>query len=474
MSARAVHWHEGMFLRPHHFQTLQRHSADQDRRRDRIDHHFSWGLRAIDIDLDALANFRFDVHSLSARLRDGTIVELPEDGVLPVLELKKILEDNRSVVIYLALPAMNLAKANSSDRGPTDGARFLVDLQELEDENTGVNPQPVSVRLLNFKLLLSNEAQTGFEVIPLARVQKSFRAEGTPELDESYIPPVLGCDAWKPLSVGILRNVCDRIGKKIDVLSNQLHSRGITFDSRGQGDAAIIAQLREMNEAFSRLAIWAFAPGVHPFPAYVELCGLVGRLSLFGSTHRPPALPKYDHDDLGTCFYRVKQHLDELLELLVDPAYKERPFIGAGLRMQVALEPTWLDAAWQLYIGVHSPLAAEDLVRMLTGSGQLDMKVGSSERVDTIYRMGQAGLQFTLTPQAPNVLPSVPGLIYFQIRREQSTAEWQNVQRSLSLALRLNENRISGNIQGQRVLTVTLGPQTVPMQFTLYVIPSAT
>jgi type VI secretion system protein ImpJ len=471
MTARAVHWHEGMFLRPHHFQAAQRHWAHQSQRNDKLDHYFNWGLRDIDIDGDALSNYRFEVHSLTVRLRDGTMIEMPGDGTLPALDLKGIFDEHRNVTVYLALPMMNLAKANVAERGPAGGARYLVDLQELEDENTGVNPQPLSVRLLNFKYLLSTQEQAGYDVIPLARLQKSMRADATPELDESYIPPVLACDAWKPLSIGILRNLCDRIGKKVEVLATQMTSRGITLDSRGQGDAAIVAQLWELNEAYSRISIWGFSPGVHPFDAYVELAGLVGRLSYFTATHRPPDLPKYDHDDLGLCFYRVKQYLDEFLELMVEPAYKERPFIGTGLRMQVAIEPNWLDAAWEMYIGVHSPLPPEELTRLLTVPGQLDMKIGSSERVDTIYRLGQAGLQFSARPQAPNVLPSVPGLIYFQIRREQNV-EWQNVQRSLALALRLNENRIAGNIQGQRVLNISMGPQMVPLQFTLYVIAS--
>ena len=47
----------------------------------------------------------------------------------------------------------------------------------------------------------------------------------------------------------------------------------------------------------------------------------------------------------------------------------------------------------------------------------------------------------------------------------------QNVQRSLTLALRLNENLIVGNIQGQRVLTIKTRGQTTTMQFTLYLVP---
>jgi type VI secretion system protein ImpJ len=65
----------------------------------------------------------------------------------------------------------------------------------------------------------------------------------------------------------------------------------------------------------------------------------------------------------------------------------------------------------------------------------------------------------------------VSGLIYFQVSRESQLEEWQNVQKSLTLAIRMNENRIAGNIQGQRILTIKTGGQTTTLQFTLYVVP---
>ena len=271
----------------------------------------------------------------------------------------------------------------------------------LDDENTGVNPQPVKVRRLNLKVLLSTQDHSGYEVIPLARVTRSPRAEALPQLDESYIPPVIACDAWKALEAGILQAVYDRIGKKIELLATQVVTRNIGFDSHAQGDPLIFAQLRELNESSARLGVLAFAEGVHPFAAYLDLAQLVGRLAIFGPTRKTPALPRYDHDDLGGCFYKAKQHIDALLDIFVEPDYKERPFIGAGLRMQVALEPAWLESVWQIYIGVQSTLEPDECVRLLTKPGQLDMKVGSSERVDTIFRMGLAGLQFDHSPRPP-------------------------------------------------------------------------
>jgi type VI secretion system protein ImpJ len=212
---------------------------------------------------------------------------------------------------------------------------------------------------------------------------------------------------------------------------------------------------------------------------YTELCRLVGQLAIFGDTRRPPELPRYDHDDLGGCFYRVKQYIDLLLSILVEPEYKERPFIGTGLRMQVALEPAWLETAWQMFVGVQSPLAGEECIRLLTRPGHqgLDMKIGSGERVDEIFRLGESGLKFAHSPRPPRALPQVPGLVYFQVNRESQQEEWQNVQRSLTLAIRLNEARVVGNIQGQRVLTIRTGASagagpTAPLQFTLFVLRS--
>src|SRR5436853_433706 len=101
MTTRAVHWHEGMFLRPQHFQTAQRHWLHLANRSEKWDLQYNWGLRAIDLDLDALSNYRFVVRSLEARLRDGTLVAVPEDGILPAIDLRGAFETGNRVMVYL-------------------------------------------------------------------------------------------------------------------------------------------------------------------------------------------------------------------------------------------------------------------------------------------------------------------------------------------------------------------------------------
>lgn len=470
MANTEVHWHEGMFLRQHHFLTERRQWAHVLQRNVKWDLHHNWGLRSIQLNTEALANFRFVIMSLKARLRDGTVIEVPEDGKLPELDLRPAFAGRRHVTAYLAVPVLRSGRANVASDGVADDARFFLVTQDLEDENSGLNPQPITVRMLNLKLLLSTQDLTGYEVLPIARIEKSERAEATPELDKNYFPPLLACDAWPDLGVGILQSIYDRLGRKLEKLAGQVVSRRLSIESQGRGDAIIFAQLRELNEAYALLTNLSFVEGIHPLPAYMELCRLVGQMAIFNAeVRRPPALPRYNHDDLAGCFYRVKKYLDDLLSIVPEPDYIERPFVGTGLRMQVELERAWLEPSAQMFIGVQSTLTPDECVRLLR-PGALDMKIGSSERVETIYRMGDYGLAFAHSQSPPQALPRAEGLTYFQVARDAQEVEWQYVERSLALAIRLNEDLIIGSIDRQQVLSLRFGNTETTMQFTLYVL----
>lgn len=472
MTPRPVHWHEGMFLRPHHFQAADRYAARLVDQNARFARWHAWGFRRCAIDTEALGGFRFVVRELEARFRDGTAVALPDDAPLPELDLKAAFLGRSTLDLFVAVPKWRSGQPNLHTAAATSPARYRVGTLSTDDENTGVNPQPVQYRSPDVRLLLTDDDQSGYEVLPLARLEKSERAEATPQLATSFIPPVLACDAWPVLQHRILQEVYARLNKKIEVLAGQVTSRGISFDASSPGDARRMNQLGRMNEGYAVLGHVGFVPGIHPEDAYLELCRLVGQLAVFGHDARPPALPRYDHDDLGGCFWKLKQYLDALLNEVEDPAYEERPFVGSGLRMQVALESAWLESGWQMFLGVRSNVTADECVRMLTRPERLGMKIGSSDRVDTIFTKGQEGLRFTHTPRPPRDLPSAPNLTYFDVSRESATNEWAHVQKAKTLAIRIQERDVVGNIDGQRDLTIRTGGQTTTFSFTLYLVPT--
>jgi len=478
MTIRSVHWHEGMELLPQHMQLAQRFAHLQFFRSHKWDVHYNWGLRSFEYDRDALLTQRLVIRQLEARLRDGTLVSVPEEAALPAVELAEPLQLNGSVTVFLAVPLLQAGRGNVPDEAGVVAAepgqiplqtRFTLDSQDLEDENTGTEPQAIRVRLLNLKLLLSTQDHGGYEVLPIARIEKAPQPPHAPQLDLTYIPPVLACDAWKPLQEGILQTVFNRMGQKLEGLAQQVVTRGITHDTRNPGDNMILAQLDALNEACALWNTLAFAEGVHPLLSYLEMCRLAGQMAIFTPVRKTPDLPRYDHDDLGGCFYRVKHYLDGIE--ITEAEYEERAFIGEGLRMQVTMEPKWLEPAFDMYVGVQCPLPAEECIRLLTKRGQLDMKIGSAQRVDEIFDRGAQGLEFTPSAKPPRALPAQADLVFFQVNRASQKDEWDHVRKTLALAIRLNQTRIVGTVQGQRTLNIKSGDKTAPWQFTLFLVP---
>ncbi|NDC55124.1 MAG: type VI secretion system baseplate subunit TssK, partial [Planctomycetia bacterium] len=71
-----VHWTEGMFLRPQHFQALDRARAEELAVATAASDPCCYGLVRMEIDPAALANRQFELRRCQARLRDGTLVWL--------------------------------------------------------------------------------------------------------------------------------------------------------------------------------------------------------------------------------------------------------------------------------------------------------------------------------------------------------------------------------------------------------------
>lgn len=475
MTVRAVHWDEGMFLRPHHFQAAQRYWVHLTQQTAKWDTYYNWGLRAIDIDTPALGDYQFIVRGLHARLRDGTQVSVPEEGALPPLDLRPLLARQPELTISLAVPVVQEGRANVSTEGVVADRRFRVESAQLDDENIGRNARPVKMRSINLRLSTDLDSPAGQELLPIARVVKSAQVNAVPQLDVEYFPPMIDCEAWTPLVKEITSAVHYRVGQIMKQAATRVRSSNISFDTNTQGDRRVFELLRVLNEAYAHQGAHFFAQGVHPFEAYGELCRFVGQLAIFGNRREAPDLPRYDHDNLGPCFYAVKRWIDEYLTEVDMPTMPERPFIGAGgTRMQVTLEPDWLLPHWSMYVGVDTPLPATEILKLLTSSNHatgLDMKLGSSDRVDEIFRSASRGLLFAHATSPPGVLRK--GLTYLQVNRNAQPLEWQNVQRSHNLAVRLNERLIDGELDKQETVKIRQPDKsTVPLRLTLFLVPN--
>ena len=183
--------------------------------------------------------------------------------------------------------ASSRLRASPRSRSP----RYLVEEFEVPDENNGADPQTLPFRTLNLKLLVDTEDRTGYEVLEIARFKKSPAANGAPQLDVNYIPPLLACDAWKPMAEQFCKccSITSAAGRRL--WPTKVVTRGITFETNNPGDNKLLGRLAVLNEATAVLNTMAFAEGIHPFTAYLELCRFVGQLAIFRGDCRAPKLP---------------------------------------------------------------------------------------------------------------------------------------------------------------------------------------
>jgi type VI secretion system protein ImpJ len=441
-----------MFLAPQHYQQAERYHARQLERNVQWNHHYSWGHQCVRIDPDALANHRFVIRQLRSRFPDGTTIAVPEDITLPVLDLQADLQKNSAVRIYLAIPRWQANGTNTTDQVDELSARYLVANIETTDENGGGEGRTIQVRTPNVRLVTGSENHAGFDLLPVAQVRRSDRATAVPEIDPTYIPPILACDCWAPLHAGVLERLTDRLGKKAGVLAAQASNRGIDFDCRGPGERLLLEQLRTVGQAVTLLTVDVSAVGVHPLVVYRELARLAGQLSVFSTGLTLPEIPPYDHDNLGTCFNTVRAIIEQQLDAVVEPQYEQRWFTADGTTVRVDLDSAWLDAGYQVLVGVQSSLADDDVENILRGGRNL--KLGAAARVEDLYLQGAAGVTLRRVDHPPRALPLDKGTTYFAIDRTSSLDEWRQVERSLNLAARLSEELVVDVLPDRKTVVI--------------------
>jgi len=470
MHQPAVHWYEGMFLRPQHFQASDRFWSQSLQQAIAWRRAYVYGLHSIQWSPEALGAYQFQLTSCRIALRDGTLLDVSQSLRL---DLRSVFQRESEVTVFLGVPKLMLGRKNAGDSSPSDMRRIAF-RRELPDENLAGPDQEIDLIELNARLFLSTENMEGFEVLPIARVRRSGSEEATPEIDKDYFPSVLCVEAWPELQMGILRSIYDFVGGKIEVLSQRVSERGLNLTSQEPGDLDDLLMLQQINQTWAVLHAMTFAVGVHPYEAYCELCRVVGQLSIFDPSRRiDPRLPAYDHDDLARVFRWLQRKIGELLGAAKKLDYEQRFFVGIERGMQVSLDPKWFSSDWQWYIGVHAENINEQACRELLRPGTLNWKMGSAQQVDLLFKHNMPDVKSNEPlEKKPRALPSQRGWLYYEVRREGPA--WKDVFATQSLAIRFTD-RIIGNLDrlpGQRKLEVLVQDKRAVLEFALFAVPN--
>lgn len=443
-----IHWHEGLFLQPHHLQTLQRDVVEQASRERRLGWAYPYGVSDLRLSTDALENMLVRIDRLKAFMPSGMEVDVPGNADIPALDIKRVFQSgSEGFTVSLAVPLWQSGRANAVEPAASSGGGLRAAVaQEVQvkrlyrvaevsrvDENTGENPQPLLVRRLNARLVVEGDDTTDMELLPLLRIVHATDQESSlPRQDTKFIPPCLLLSG-SPTLRNILRDLGNHLEAKRKELVNQMTRGGFVLENLKGPQMLQMLRLRTLNKAASRLPSIIASPATSPFDAYLELREILGDLAALSPDRDPFDAPKYDHDNPGPAFMDLDEKIRRLAQGEVRGVFLQIPFVKDGTTLAATLTEEHLTQPNGYFLGIRTKMDPTVLGRLAEDADKFKLMPKSMVRLN-IY-----GLKLQEERHPPLNFPSAMDLHYFRVVVGESQRMWERVVQEKALAIRWAE-----------------------------------
>lgn len=421
-----VHWHEGLFLLPHHLQHLQRGFSDSSSAERRLNWAHPYGLVEARLSSDDLENMRIRFEHLHAVMPSGQEVRFPRDAELAALDIKQAFESRGRFVVYLALPLWLDSRANCMPPGQTvdDRAKILYRVVETEvaDENSGENAKAMLLRRLNARLLLEDDDRSDLEVIPLLRVTRAAGEEvGLPQQDPEFVGPCLVLNGSATLKE-LVRDLTSQVLASRQELVVQVTRGGFSIDTLRGIQFEQIMRLRSLNRYGARLEALIETSNVAPFEIYVLLREVMGELAALHPDRDLFETAPYNHDNPYPVFSELAAKIRQLLRGSVAPSFLKVPFTDVNGLLSAVLTEEHLTRPTDYFLGIRTKEDPRTLARLVEDGDRFKLMPQS------IAARAIRGVVLKEERFPPLELPAQSGLYFFRLLRGQSVRNWQQVQ----------------------------------------------
>ena len=433
-----IHWHEGLFLQPHHLQALQRAAFSGIWGERAYSMSFPYGIVEAELSRDDLADHRVRFSKLHALMPGGAVIRFPEDAVLPSLDIRAAFRERpEGFTVCLALPLWLDGRPNTIDYGAAADRRqkliYTVAESEVADENTGRNTQPVQTRRLNAMLMFQDEDFSDMEYIPILKVVREVTTDGAglPRPDPRYTPPTLLLRG-APGLYQMVRDLTSQICATRDQLSTQLANTPLDLRALAGSQFEHMTRLRCLNRSAALLPSYlddapnrsACAGRVPLFDVYLALKDLLAELTaLYPAKGVQEPLP-YDHDDPYPPFADLDQKIRAFLGGVTGPRYRKLDFYLEDGIFLCDLSPDFFKDAVNYYLAIETEVDAAVLMRMVEQVDDFKLQPVSylKRTIRGLPLKEERTPPFELPVKARQyyyrVSPDTSGLIWEQFRKE--------------------------------------------------------
>ena len=426
-----LHWHEGLFLQPHHLQNMQ-HQLQMDIRAARaLFVPYCYGVLESRLSHDDLADGRIRFERLRVIMPSGQEVFFPEEANLPALDIKAALARGAGPIeVLLALPLWTKNRANAFRPGEVADPRVKLlyipeEVREVADENTGENGQTIHVRKVNARVVLKGEDLSDMESVPLLRIIRSTGEEaGKPRQDPEFVPPSLFLR-----SSPVLHDQLRELAAQLNASRNDLGVKAATGGHGLEVKWELALRLMTLNRHCGSLPAIVEEGMVSPFAIYLQLRELLGELLAVHPEMKIFDCEAYDHLDP----YRSLKELDLRIRSLirvtkgVDPI--RVPFAGSPGLLRASLEPEHFTKPTGYYLGIKTRVDRTKLALNLSDGNKFKLMPRSMEQVAIL------GIELKEENYPPLDLPGQNDLHYFRVQPASSQRRWDQLKQDKAASL---------------------------------------
>ena len=430
----SIHWHEGLFLRPHHLQYFQRGIFAQLRADRSLLNCYPYGISELEIAEDALSNFMVKLERLEALLPSGLEISMPGNAEVPPLNVKAIAEQRREpFTVYLAAPLWTASMPNTCDSTEGEWQRRIYKIRDkgVFDENSGDNEQLLTLRQVNARLVVEGENMSDLETVPILRIIPVFGDGAAPtlKLDRHFFPPCLVSSGCLELT-NLISDLVEQLSAFREELLAGLRRSGYNAEALTGSQAERILQLRSLNVYTAKISSLLKTGRCSPFAIYLELRGLIGELAALMPQRDLYDVSDYNHDKCQPVFTEIASRIRNLTSQ-ENGSYVKMPFAWEESSRSFAADLTeeCIIKAEDFYLAIQCDENSGKLIALVEAGDQFKLTAKS------LAGARVRGVKLKEERYPPPVLPPMHNVIWFKLRRSESLQTWNKIKDELKMAL---------------------------------------
>jgi type VI secretion system protein ImpJ len=423
-----IAWLESQYLYPHHFQQQERYFEHLIEQRSRAIQPFIYGFDELVINREKLNEGNFSLTTVSGILPDGCPFDSSVNANPPVpIEIPST---TKNQLIYLALPIYQPGYqfVTTDNEHEKIGRYVLANTDAYDYSSSDVSTESIEIARLQLRLVLENEEMGGFTYLPIARIVE-VTAENAIILDSKFIPPVINLKAHNNLSL-YLDNVAGLLKQRGNALALRFQNQ-TTHNSSSISDFLLLQIINRIEPELAHIT--SIAESVHPERLFFRLISLMGELATFTRAEkRPLSAPKYDHDDLESCFNPVIQNINMHLSSVLEQTALSLPVEKRQYGIYVApITDFNLLTDSRFVLGVKSTIATNELKSYLPDH----LKVGSVNTIRDLVNNQLSGVKVDALSIAPREITYHAGYVYFEL--DPKSEHWSNLKNAAGFAFHI-------------------------------------